>query len=180
MLSQNEAFLLAPLPSTALECASVITQLNEVILVIREDPMQLPASDWLVRVRKSVLSGSERDRSDVSPTPSREPPGTRAGLQQEPSLVSCSVSLPSSLDGLLQISVYKSLVQDFPSQALLCGKPAQANTVSSGETFPDRFHPLGPLEWPPSAVFLPGEFHEERSLAGGGPWGHEEWTQLRN
>ena len=29
-------------------------------------------------------------------------------------------------------------------------------------------------EWQPTPVFLPGESHEERSLAGYGPWGREE------
>ena len=28
--------------------------------------------------------------------------------------------------------------------------------------------------WQPSPVFLPGEFHGQRSLAGYGPWGHRE------
>ena len=29
-------------------------------------------------------------------------------------------------------------------------------------------------EWQPTAVFLPGESHGQRSLAGYGPWGHKE------
>ena len=29
-------------------------------------------------------------------------------------------------------------------------------------------------EWPPAPVFLPGEFHGQRSLAGYTPWGHKE------
>ena len=40
-------------------------------------------------------------------------------------------------------------------------------------------HSLGeedPLEkeWQPTPVFLPGEFHGQRSLLGYGPWGHTE------
>ena len=33
-----------------------------------------------------------------------------------------------------------------------------------------------PLEeaWPPTAVFLPGESHGQRGLAGYSPWGHKE------
>ena len=33
-----------------------------------------------------------------------------------------------------------------------------------------------PLEkkWLPTPVFLPGEFHEQRSLVGYNPWGHKE------
>ena len=29
-------------------------------------------------------------------------------------------------------------------------------------------------EWQPAPVFLPGEFHGQRSLAGYSPWGHKE------
>ena len=29
-------------------------------------------------------------------------------------------------------------------------------------------------QWLPTPVFLPGEFHEERSLVGNSPWGHKE------
>ena len=29
-------------------------------------------------------------------------------------------------------------------------------------------------EWQPTPVFLPGEYHEQRSLAGYSPWGHKE------
>ena len=29
-------------------------------------------------------------------------------------------------------------------------------------------------KWQPTPVFLPGEFHGQRSLAGYGPWGHKE------
>ena len=29
-------------------------------------------------------------------------------------------------------------------------------------------------EWPPTPIFMPGEFHGHRSLAGSSPWGHKE------
>ena len=29
--------------------------------------------------------------------------------------------------------------------------------------------------WPPTLVFLPGESHGQRNLAGYSPWGHKEW-----
>ena len=32
--------------------------------------------------------------------------------------------------------------------------------------------------WQPTPVFLPGESHGQRSLAGYRPWGHKRWTQL--
>ena len=31
-----------------------------------------------------------------------------------------------------------------------------------------------PGEWLPTLVFLPGEFHGQRSLVGYSPWGHKE------
>ena len=41
------------------------------------------------------------------------------------------------------------------------------------------FHPwVGKIpwrrEWLPTPVFLPGEFHGQRSLGGYSPWGHKE------
>ena len=32
-------------------------------------------------------------------------------------------------------------------------------------------------KWQPTPVFLPGEFHGQRSLAGYGPWGHKDTTE---
>ena len=33
-------------------------------------------------------------------------------------------------------------------------------------------------EWLPTPVFLPGEFHGQRSLAGYSPWNAKNWTSL--
>ena len=33
--------------------------------------------------------------------------------------------------------------------------------------------------WQPTPVFLPGEFHGQRSLAGYSPWGHKEWDTTK-
>ena len=33
-------------------------------------------------------------------------------------------------------------------------------------------------KWQPTPVFLPGECHGQRSLAGYSPWGHKSWTRL--
>ena len=35
-------------------------------------------------------------------------------------------------------------------------------------------------EWLPIPVFLPGEFHGQRSLAGYSPWSHKGWTRLND
>ena len=34
--------------------------------------------------------------------------------------------------------------------------------------------PLEKRKWQPTPVFVPGEFHGQRSLAGYSPWGHKE------
>ena len=33
-------------------------------------------------------------------------------------------------------------------------------------------------KWQPTPVFLPGESHGQRNLAGYSPWGHKSWTRL--
>ena len=38
----------------------------------------------------------------------------------------------------------------------------------------DMTSPWGPREWQPTPVFLPGEFHGQRSLAGYSPWDQKE------
>ena len=34
------------------------------------------------------------------------------------------------------------------------------------------------MEWQPTSLFLPGEFHGQRNLAGYSPWVAKSWTQL--
>ena len=34
-------------------------------------------------------------------------------------------------------------------------------------------------EWLPTPVFLPGEFHGQRSLVGYSPWGHKETDMIK-
>ena len=48
----------------------------------------------------------------------------------------------------------------------------------------DRFNPrVGKMpwrrEWQPTAVFLPGQFHGQRSLAGYSPWGSKTWDTTK-
>ena len=59
------------------------------------------------------------------------------------------------------------------------GKEFSCNAGGLGSTsglgrFPWR------RKWQPTPVFLPGESHEQRSLAGYCPWGCKSWTQLSN
>ena len=35
-------------------------------------------------------------------------------------------------------------------------------------------------KWQSAAVFLPGKFHGQRSLAGYSPWGHKEWDRTKH
>ena len=61
---------------------------------------------------------------------------------------------------------------DFPGGTVVKNPPANA-----GGTRDVGFHPwVGKIpwsrKWQPVPVFLPGEFHEQRNLAGYSPWGH--------
>ena len=41
--------------------------------------------------------------------------------------------------------------------------------------------PMGKArQWQPTAVFLPGEYHGQRNLAGCSPWGTKSQTQLND
>ena len=50
------------------------------------------------------------------------------------------------------------------------------NLPAMWETWVQCLGRIDPLrrEWLPTLVFLPGEFHGQRSLVGYGPWGHKE------
>ena len=52
--------------------------------------------------------------------------------------------------------------------------PANAGDTGDVGSIPGsgRFH--WSRAWQPTPVFLPGEFHGQRSLAGYNPWGHKE------
>ena len=43
------------------------------------------------------------------------------------------------------------------------------------ELFFSSYLPPWRRGWQPTPVFLPGEFHGQRSLMGYSPWGHQEW-----
>jgi len=63
-------------------------------------------------------------------------------------------------------SVYQAfLVAQVVKNFLQCGRPGFDPWI---EKIPWR------RIWQPTPVFLPGEFHEQRSLAGYSPWGHIE------
>ena len=57
------------------------------------------------------------------------------------------------------------MVERLPVVKILLGKPGLGPWVG-------KF--LWRTEWQSTPVFLPGEFHGQRSLAGYSPWGHKE------
>ena len=59
------------------------------------------------------------------------------------------------------------------SQVALVVKNKLANAGDIRDVFDPWENPLEE-EWQPTPVFLPGEFHGQRSLAGYIPWGHKE------
>ena len=57
------------------------------------------------------------------------------------------------------------------------GKESACNARDAGEVgfiFPWVGKISWRRAWPPTPVFLPGESHGQRNLAGSGPWGHKE------
>ena len=48
------------------------------------------------------------------------------------------------------------------------------NPPAVQETWVQSLSWEGPLEWLPTLVFLPEEFHGQKSLVGYSPWGHKE------
>ena len=60
----------------------------------------------------------------------------------------------------------------------ILGFPGDSDSKETARKRPG-FHPWvrkipWSREWQPAPVFLPGEFHGQRSLAGHSPWGHKE------
>ena len=53
------------------------------------------------------------------------------------------------------------------------GKESACNTVEVG-WIPGSGRFLKRREWLPTTLFLPGEFHGQRSLVGHSPWSHKE------
>ena len=53
------------------------------------------------------------------------------------------------------------------------GKESACNAGDPG-SIPESGRLPWRKDWLPTPVFLPGEFHTERSLAGYSPWGHQE------
>ena len=50
--------------------------------------------------------------------------------------------------------------------------PANAGDASDVGSIPGFGR--SPGKWQPTPVFLPGKFHEQKSLVGYSPWGHKE------
>ena len=52
--------------------------------------------------------------------------------------------------------------------------PARAADVRDVGLIPGSTEDPLEKEWQPTSVFLPGQFHSQRSLVGYCPWGHKE------
>ena len=74
----------------------------------------------------------------------------------------------------LQGRVRSDFTHYYTTQGSFPGGPALKNQPAVQET---RVQSLGwedPQKWQPTPVVLPGESHQQRSLAGYNPWGHKE------
>ena len=60
---------------------------------------------------------------------------------------------------------------DFSGSSVIKNPPANAGNVGS---IPGSRRSPGEGKWQPTAVFLPGKSHGQRSLMGYTPWGHQE------
>ena len=60
---------------------------------------------------------------------------------------------------------------DFSGSSVIKNLPAHAGNVGS---IPGSRRSPGEGKWQPTAVFLPGKSHGQRSLMGYTPWGHQE------
>ena len=56
------------------------------------------------------------------------------------------------------------------------GSDGKESTCNAGDlgSIPGLGKSPGGFSWQPTPVFLPGESHGQRSLAGYSPWGHKE------
>ena len=60
---------------------------------------------------------------------------------------------------------------DFSGSSVIKNPPANAGNVGS---IPGSRRSPGEGKWQPTAVFLPGKSHGQRSMMGYTPWGHQE------
>ena len=56
----------------------------------------------------------------------------------------------------------------------IIGKEFMGNAGDKGQEFLGQKDPLEKEVKQPTAIFLPGKFHGERSLVGYSPWSHKE------
>ena len=57
-----------------------------------------------------------------------------------------------------------------------CGSDGKESACNAGDprSIPGLRGSWVGRKWQPTLVFLPGEFHRQRGLAGYSPWGHKE------
>ena len=83
--------------------------------------------------------------------------------------------------GISQFHDNKAILADFgPNHSLFSGGASGKEPACQCRR--DKRHGFDPWirkipwrrKWQPTPVFLPGEFHGQRSLVGFSPWGHKE------
>ena len=70
---------------------------------------------------------------------------------------------------IMYVCIWKCVGSDYKESAWNAGDPG---LIPGSGRFPWR------REWRPNPVFLPGEFHGQRSLTGYSPWGSQSQTRL--
>ena len=84
------------------------------------------------------------------------------------------------INGLNCVPQNSSVAIDIRAPQWFSGKASACNAGAAGR---GGFYPWvrkipWRWAWPPTPVFLPGESHEKRSLAGYSPWGHKELDMI--
>ena len=69
---------------------------------------------------------------------------------------------------------FTSLHKGFLGGAVVKNLPASAKDVKDTDLIPGLGRSPQRRKWQPTPVFLPGEFHAQRSLVGYSPWGCKE------
>ena len=153
----------------------------------RDDPYPVDC-DWLAA---SHLISSETMKLDnhgtlshmLTALPSKAKRIAQQNQKEKPSALLCSTVGVSAL--LLQNTLLSKLAKEKCFQGPSPVSPAASLVAQIVKKLPQcrrcRFKPWGKFpwrwEWQPTPVFLPGEFHGQRSLVGYSPWGSKSSTQ---
>ena len=71
-------------------------------------------------------------------------------------------------------------VYPFPQASRVAQMVKNPTNAKDPDSIPELGRSLWRREWQPTAVFLHGEFHGQRSLVGYTPWGHKELDMAKH